>query len=138
MERPENCPDKLYSLMRDCWQHKPSARPTFLRLCSWLLEDAGPTFAQVSFYHSAAGIEARASRPTPSPSQDDPTTPLRMAGDHDVNFSLNSDDSNDEFGTDADTHLRFPSIPGESKDGIATANGYVSGCPTNGAATTQC
>ncbi|XP_044256884.1 insulin-like receptor [Tribolium madens] len=138
MERPENCPDKLYTLMRYCWQHKPSARPSFLKLCSLLLEDASTSFAQVSFYHSAAGIEARSSRPTPSPSQDDPSTPLRMAGDHDVNFSLNSDDSNDEFETDAETHIRFPSIPVENKDGITTANGYVSGCPTNGAATTQC
>ena len=136
MERPENCPDKLYTLMRCCWQHKPSSRPSFLRLCTLLLEDASTSFAQVSFYHSAAGIEARATRPTPSPSQDDPSTPLRMAGDHDVNFSLNSDDSNDEFDPDADTHVRFPSIPVENKE--ATANGYVSGCPTNGAATTQC
>ncbi|RZC43079.1 insulin-like receptor [Asbolus verrucosus] len=69
---------------------------------------------------------------------DDPSTPLRIAGDNDVNFSLNSDDSDDDFGNDTDTHIRFPSIPIDNKDGITTANGYVSGCPTNGAATTQC
>lgn len=59
MERPENCPDKLYTLMRVCWQHKPSLRPTFLELASMLLEDASPCFNKVSFYHSTAGIEAR-------------------------------------------------------------------------------
>nr|BBI47313.1 insulin-like peptide receptor 1 [Gnatocerus cornutus] len=136
MERPENCPDKLYTLMRYCWQHKPSARPSFLKLCSLLLEDASTSFAQVSFYHSAAGIEARSTRPNPSPSQDDPSTPLRIADDHDVNFSLNSDDSNDEFENEAETDMRYASYPTENKE--TTANGYVSGCPTNGAATTQC
>ncbi|KAL3289679.1 hypothetical protein HHI36_023083 [Cryptolaemus montrouzieri] len=141
MERPENCPDKLYTLMKFCWQRKASSRPSFLKLCSYLLEDAAPSFAEVSFYHSAAGLEARSSRPTPSPSQDDPSTPLRPAGDLDENFSLtNSDqDSDTELDIESGTHINFPSINHDRKDGIlATANGYVSGCPTNGAATTQC
>lgn len=59
MERPENCPDKLYHLMSLCWQHKPSARPSFLDLATMLLEDANPNFKHVSFYHSTAGIEVR-------------------------------------------------------------------------------
>lgn len=59
MERPENCPDKLYTLMRVCWQHKPSLRPSFLDLATMLLEDANSTFKKVSFFHSTAGIEAR-------------------------------------------------------------------------------
>lgn len=59
MERPENCPDKLYTLMRVCWQHKPQARPSFLDLETMLLEDANSTFKNVSFYHSPAGVEAR-------------------------------------------------------------------------------
>lgn len=67
MERPENCPDKLYTLMRYCWQPKPTSRPTFLKLCQLLLDDASPNFAQVSFYNSPAGVEARAARTTPSP-----------------------------------------------------------------------
>lgn len=138
MERPENCPDKLYTLMRFCWKHKPSARPSFLKLCTLLLEDANSGFAEVSFYYSPAGVEARQSRPTPSPSQDDPSTPLRLAGDLDGPFSSHSDDSEDDFGNGTETHMRFPiCVPIEGKDANSTANGYVSGCPTNGA-TAQC
>lgn len=68
MERPENCPDKLYTLMRYCWQYKPSVRPTFLKLCQLLLEDASEHFLEVSFYNSTAEVEARAAKPHPSPS----------------------------------------------------------------------
>lgn len=55
MERPENCPDKLYKMMIKTWQHRPSSRPTFLDIVGTLLEDVGPTFRQVSFYYSPAG-----------------------------------------------------------------------------------
>jgi Protein tyrosine and serine/threonine kinase len=55
MERPENCPDKLYELMRICWQHRPSARPSFMDIISKLLNDVSSDFSKVSFYHSAAG-----------------------------------------------------------------------------------
>lgn len=57
MERPENCPDKLYELMRRCWQHRPTARPTFIDIITMLLEDVGPKFQTVSFYHSPQGQE---------------------------------------------------------------------------------
>lgn len=138
MERPENCPDKLYSLMRYCWQHKPLARPTFLELAGHLVDDATPTFAQLSFYHSAAGEEARNSYPTVYPPQDDPTTPLRMARDLDEDFSLGSSEGESEMELGTDTRINFPDFSSASKDGSATANGYVSGHPTNGTATTQC
>lgn len=55
MERPENCPDKLYDLMRRCWTHRPSARPTFMDIVTELLMDASPTFKDVSFYSSVDG-----------------------------------------------------------------------------------
>ena len=29
MLKPEGCPDKLYSIMLDCWKQKPEHRPTF-------------------------------------------------------------------------------------------------------------
>lgn len=57
MERPENCPDKLYELMRRCWQHRPTARPTFMDIITMLLEDVNPKFQTVSFYHSPQGQE---------------------------------------------------------------------------------
>ncbi|CAH1989756.1 unnamed protein product [Acanthoscelides obtectus] len=141
MERPENCPDKLYTLMRYCWQHKPSARPTFLKLCQLLLDDASAQFAQVSFYHSPAGAEARASRPTPSPNQEEQLTPLKRVSDRLRGYTSSESHESDEL--DIDTHHQFPSITeGGIRVGVTqTANGYVSGCPTNGGAagnTTQC
>lgn len=57
MERPENCPERIYTLMCRCWQHRPSARPTFMQIVSMLLDEAKPNFRQVSFYHSQAGQE---------------------------------------------------------------------------------
>lgn len=117
MQRPENCPDKLYTLMTCCWQHKPSKRPNFLELCALLLENANSIFAQVSFYHSAAGVEARNTRPTPSPSQDDSGTPLGVPGVEDDldNLSANSDEDSEQFS-------------------LIVANGYASGAPPNGTA----
>lgn len=52
MERPENCPDKLYEMMRKCWQHRPSIRPSFLEIVTSLLDDVNPMFRSLSFYHS--------------------------------------------------------------------------------------
>jgi hypothetical protein len=31
-ERPENCPDAVFSLMNQCWQQDPAERPTFADL----------------------------------------------------------------------------------------------------------
>lgn len=55
MERPENCPDKLYKMMCRTWQHRPSSRPTFIQIVTMLLDDAVPSFRQFSFYHSPEG-----------------------------------------------------------------------------------
>lgn len=98
MERPENCPDKLYNLMRLCWQHKPSLRPPFLELEGMLLEDASPTFKNVSFYHSAAGVEARNAH---CPAQDDPSTPLRSTKDIDFSLGSGSDSDSESLADDA-------------------------------------
>lgn len=64
MERPENCPDKLYHLMRDCWQHKPNLRPSFIEIVTSLLDDAHVNFTKVSFYHSDEGAEVRIQQET--------------------------------------------------------------------------
>lgn len=32
MERPEGCPEKVYELMRACWQWNPSDRPSFAEI----------------------------------------------------------------------------------------------------------
>jgi len=31
-ERPQNCPDAIFKLMEQCWQHTPADRPTFANL----------------------------------------------------------------------------------------------------------
>ncbi|XP_076334616.1 insulin-like peptide receptor [Tachypleus tridentatus] len=50
MEMPENCPEKLYALMRLCWYPNPKARPTFTELIEILLPDVPNHFQEVSFY----------------------------------------------------------------------------------------
>ena len=132
MERPENCPDKLYVLMRCCWKHKPSERSTFLDLITMLLDDSSAAFKLLSFYHSMAGVEARTSKYSRSSShdEDDPTTPLRAAHDADEHFALNDSVP----GTDLEeeipegNHIEFPVL----KDISTTPNGYIGGTTSNG------
>lgn len=133
MERPENCPDKLYTLMMYCWNHKYAKRPSFLELCSVLLEDANAQFAKVSFYHSAAGLEARTSRNNHFVPHDDPTTPLRLANELDEHFSLCSSGPDSEPDDDhgGKTRLEFASYPVQ-KDSSAAANGYLGANTSNG------
>ncbi|XP_037083941.1 proto-oncogene tyrosine-protein kinase receptor Ret-like [Pollicipes pollicipes] len=35
MDRPANCTQDMYSIMRQCWQEQPSSRPTFAELTMW-------------------------------------------------------------------------------------------------------
>ena len=42
MAKPHNCPDKVYNIMRECWQIEPETRPSFAALSAQLeqyLED---------------------------------------------------------------------------------------------------
>ncbi|XP_071794664.1 uncharacterized protein [Asterias amurensis] len=32
MDKPDNCPDEIYDIMRQCWREKPTERPTFTSL----------------------------------------------------------------------------------------------------------
>ncbi|KAK7866791.1 hypothetical protein R5R35_004211 [Gryllus longicercus] len=92
MERPENCPDRLYELMRLCWQYKPGVRPSFLDLVSHLLPDVSPEFSRVSFYHSEEGCELRMHQAAElTVVGDDPATPLRVTRDIE-DFSLGDSD----------------------------------------------
>ena len=81
MERPENCPDQLYSLMRRCWQYRASARPTFMQLITMLLHETNSKFKKISFYHSLQGQEVLAQIRQGDVTvqvSDDVTTPLRQ------------------------------------------------------------
>ncbi|KAL0128719.1 hypothetical protein PUN28_003826 [Cardiocondyla obscurior] len=71
MERPENCPDSLYNLMRRTWNHRSSKRPTFIDIETLLLQEVNiEGFENVSFYHSPEGIEARNQNNSHSPQTD--------------------------------------------------------------------
>lgn len=59
MERPENCPDKLYDMMRECWQHRPLNRPTFIEIVTSLLDEVDSSFRRNSFYFSIEGESYR-------------------------------------------------------------------------------
>lgn len=108
MERPENCPDKLYSIMRLCWEHKPSSRPSFIELVTLLQNDVGIDFHEVSFYHSEEGIDYRSQ----ITSED---TPLRVSREIE-DFSLSEDED-----------FKEPRSSTSSKisNGSTNPNGYV-------------
>ncbi|XP_052873099.1 insulin-like receptor [Anopheles cruzii] len=96
MERPENCPDKLYDLMRICWQHRASGRPSFMDIINMLLVHSNERFMQVSFFHSPPTSDSIA-----QPGQglsDDVTAPLRaneddLDEDDDEPYSIEMTDS---------------------------------------------
>jgi hypothetical protein len=99
MDTPENCPKKLYELMRLCWQNRPQTRPSFMELVHRLLPEVGPAFAEVSFFHNEADKEARetariaaAARTVRTAS---PSIALRVS--HDIeDFSLGSGSEDQE------------------------------------------
>lgn len=123
MERPDNCPDKLYELMRHCWQHKPSGRPSFLDLVSMLLTDVNSHFASVSFYHSEEGVELRGVGAVGGEE-----TPLRVTREIE-DFSLGSDDED---------CYKQPHSSGSSKvsngSTTPTPNGYIVARPNGNTA----
>lgn len=50
MERPENCPERLFEMMRQCWQFNPVRRPRFVDIVEMLLADTHDRFREVSHY----------------------------------------------------------------------------------------
>uniref|UniRef100_A0A8C5D4Z8 Tyrosine-protein kinase receptor n=1 Tax=Gouania willdenowi TaxID=441366 RepID=A0A8C5D4Z8_GOUWI len=53
LEKPQNCPDMLFELMRMCWQYNPKMRPSFVEIISSLKEELEPSFREVSFFYKA-------------------------------------------------------------------------------------
>ncbi|XP_063706959.1 insulin-like receptor isoform X2 [Culicoides brevitarsis] len=90
MERPENCPDKFYELMRRCWTHRPSARPTFMQIVQELHDDADKSFREVSFFDSPSGQRYLHEKQIENQPTDDATTPLTRPED-DVESSIDDD-----------------------------------------------
>lgn len=52
LDKPDNCPDMLFELMRVCWQYNPKMRPSFLEIIGSIKDELEPGFREVSFYHS--------------------------------------------------------------------------------------
>ncbi|XP_043979620.1 insulin-like growth factor 1a receptor [Gambusia affinis] len=52
LDKPDNCPDMLFELMRMCWQYNPKMRPSFLEIISSIKGDLDPHFQEVSFFYS--------------------------------------------------------------------------------------
>ncbi|XP_054837014.1 insulin receptor-like isoform X1 [Eublepharis macularius] len=52
LERPENCAERLHSLMQMCWQYNPKMRPSFVEIIEMLKDDLHPAFQEVSFFYS--------------------------------------------------------------------------------------
>lgn len=66
MERPDNCSDKIYEIMQQCWEHRPSKRPSFFKIIRVLLEHVHTDsegylsrFREVSYYFSNEGTQER-------------------------------------------------------------------------------
>ncbi|XP_075217094.1 insulin-like receptor [Lycorma delicatula] len=116
MERPDDCPDKLYNLMRLCWQHKPTLRPNFLDLVSCLLNDADPDFPSVSFYHSEEGVELRGG-----------STSVGAMGGEDTPLCITREV--EDFSLSDDEDFKQPQSSGSSKvsngSTTPTPNGYI-------------
>ncbi|NXH15737.1 INSR protein, partial [Bucco capensis] len=52
LDQPDNCPERLHSLMQMCWQYNPKMRPSFLEIIEMLKEDLHPSFQELSFFYS--------------------------------------------------------------------------------------
>ncbi|XP_009959644.1 PREDICTED: insulin-like growth factor 1 receptor [Leptosomus discolor] len=52
LEKPDNCPDMLFELMRMCWQYNPKMRPSFLEIIGSIKDELDPAFKEVSFFYS--------------------------------------------------------------------------------------
>ena len=51
LEQPDDCSDRLYNMMSNCWKTDPRARPSFLEIVQFLENDVSKTFETVSYYH---------------------------------------------------------------------------------------
>ncbi|XP_076235899.1 insulin-like receptor-like [Calliopsis andreniformis] len=137
MERPENCPEMLYELMKQTWRHQATRRPTFMDIASMLLKHIDPeNFKKVSFYHSQEGIEARYQNRSTSPQTDGH---LDMSTLRDVQEEETEGDEDSPLRQDFDNFASFePSSPKNSfsprykMDPCATANRHDASCDSIG------
>ncbi|XP_058832990.1 insulin-like receptor isoform X2 [Topomyia yanbarensis] len=121
MERPEKCPDKLYDLMRRCWQHRPTARPTFVDIINMLLPDANERFHEVSFFNSPEAQDM--ARTQHQIILDDVTTPLHPGGG-------DGDDEDEDDMMDKDEEMRIGDVGTDDEYSMEMTNSHL--VPNNG------
>lgn len=124
MEKPENCPDRLYDLMRRCFHYNPKLRPTFVQLIENLLSEANSNFVQVAFFFNGHNGERDSGGNTLNIQEVDldegceeealPSTPLRSPQEESTTVEGNSepaDDggSNQKSKSSYIRHFRLPS-----------------------------
>ncbi|XP_075887762.1 insulin-like growth factor 1b receptor isoform X2 [Nelusetta ayraudi] len=69
LEKPQNCPDMLFELMRMCWQYNPKMRPAFVEIISSLKDELEPSFRENSFFYSADNKPPAAAAAAAAPPQ---------------------------------------------------------------------
>ncbi|XP_062306973.1 insulin receptor-like [Osmerus eperlanus] len=52
LDRPENCEERMHSLMQMCWQYNPKMRPSFQDIIEMFKEEMHPSFREMSFFYS--------------------------------------------------------------------------------------
>lgn len=61
MEKPENCPETMFTLMNTCWSRNPKVRPTFAEIIEILIPhidiEIVDAFTKVSWYHTQRNQE---------------------------------------------------------------------------------
>lgn len=89
MPKPENCPDIVYDLMKECWSRNPDHRPSFIDICERLLPEATEKFRSNAFYLSSQGAEAIANQQAQRQALEEAEhlTPLTNNGRKFINFA---------------------------------------------------
>jgi insulin receptor len=113
MEKPENCPEKTFTIMTLCWARNPKARPTFVEIIEMLLPDVENTkFVDISWYHTCWHVQRNSAIQEIADEQPSESMPLTMGLD-DVTIDAeeaSTANAGDDSVPSSDTHNYFPSI----------------------------
>merc|ERR1712061_238506 len=113
MEKPNECPDSIHNLMRNCWRQLPEDRPTFIDICQHLLPHSNQRFLRDSFITSNDGSLAI----------------TEQQQSRDTQFNIMQDDSINERTqlTNIDTSSYTPSSFTDSQLTTGNGNGNSNG-----------
>lgn len=124
LEKPNHCPDILYSLMLACWQKRPANRPSFLRLIGIInaVTDVGDEFRQSSFYHSQTGQELRGTqgqtRTRSSSSEEDSFKDVICLQSSETLLNSESNSGSPEGRTSSGLNFNMETLPNNSYSSI--------------------